>query len=144
MVVIRERHPPKWIQHQRSHLGCKDFDTSVEAPSCHNYICRVSTHTYMHACNYNIHMYFTSMLKYHLFWNSKHKTYPSRENLENCTVYRGTTLRGRLGERSRRGDRSLERLRAGERSLDRLRSLSLSRLQTNNHSVTYTETPRWQ
>lgn len=84
------------------------------------------------------------MLIYCLIVNSGHKSYPSKENLENCTVYRGTTLRGRLGERSLRGERSLERFRAGERSLDRLRSLSLSRLHANNHLITYTKIPQGQ
>lgn len=68
------------------------------------------------------------------FFFYKQLTYPSRENLENCTVYLGTTLRGRLGERSLRGDRSLERFRVGERSLDLLRSLSLSRLHKHRQN----------
>ncbi len=68
-------------------------------------------------------------------------TYPSRENLENCTVYLGTTLRGRLGERSLRGDRSLERFRVGERSLDLLRSLSLSRLHKHRQHKAWACTP---
>lgn len=62
MVVIKKRHPPRWIQHQRSHLGCKDFDTSVEAPSCHSYICKGNTSAraaVINMCTLNVYYCFT-------------------------------------------------------------------------------------